>query len=69
MRGKDRIVHFQAYLTDLWEKTTEMHRLGVSAEQAAEQVDMTNHSDNYGQIREPGVDPRAIRRIYELLNN
>ena len=69
VRSKDPIAHFQAYLTDLWEKTTEMHRRGVSAEQAAEQIDMTNHNDNYGQIREPGVDPRAIRRIYELLNN
>ena len=67
--SKDVITHFQAYLTDLWQKTTDMHRRGVSAEQAAEQIDMTNHSANYRQIRAPGVDPRAIRRIYELLDN
>jgi len=67
--SKDVITHFQAYLTDLWQKTTDMHRRGVSAEQAAEQIDMTNHSANYRQIRGPGVDPRAIRRIYELLDN
>lgn len=69
VRSKDVITNFQAYLTDLWQKTGAMHRRGVSAEQAAEQIDMTNHSDNYGQIRGPGVDPRAIRRIYELLEN
>ena len=67
--SKDVITHFQAYLTDLWQKTTEMHSRGVSAEQAAEQIDMTNHSGNYRQIRGPGVDPRAIRRIYGLLDN
>ena len=68
-RSRDPIANFQAYLTDLWQKTGDMHRRGVSAEQAAEQIDMTNHRDNYAQLRGPGVDPRAIRRIYELLNN
>jgi glyoxylase-like metal-dependent hydrolase (beta-lactamase superfamily II) len=68
-RSKEIITHFQAYLTDLWQKTSVMHRRGVSVEQAAEQIDMTNHSANYGQIRGPGVDPRAIRRIYGLLDN
>ena len=67
--SKDPITHFQAYLTDLWQKTTAMHRRGVDVEQAAEQIDMTNHSNNYRQIRGPGVDPRAIRRMYELLDN
>ena len=69
VRSKDPITRFQAYLTDLWQKTTAMHRRGVDVEQAAEQIDMTNHSNNYRQIRGPGVDPRAIRRMYELLDN
>ena len=69
VRSKDPITNFQAYLTDLWQKTSAMHRRGVDAEQAAEQIDMTNHSDNYGQLRRPGVDPRAVSRIYELLDN
>ena len=69
MRSKDPISNFQAYLTDLWQKTSAMHRRGVDAEQAAQQIDMTNHSDNFGQLRRPGVDPRAINRIYELLDN
>jgi len=69
VRSKDPITHFQAYLTDLWQKTSAMNRRGLSAEQAAEQIDMTDHSDNYRQLQAPGVDPRAIRRIYELLEN
>jgi cyclase len=69
MMNKDPITNFQDYLTDLWEKTAAMQRRGVSAEQAAAQIDMTNHNANYRQIRGPGVDPRAVRRIYELLSN
>lgn len=69
MRTRDPIDHFQAYLTDLWEKTAAMQRRGVSADDAATQIDMTNHQANYAQLRGPGVDPRAIRRIYQLLAN
>jgi len=69
MRSKQPIENFQAYLLDLWTRTEAMFREGVSWEQAAGQIDMTNHSDNYAQIRGPGVDPRAVRRIYELLGN
>ena len=69
MRDKQPIENFQIYLRDLWSKTQGLHREGVSWEQAAQRLDMTNHSGNYAQIRGPGVDPRAIRRIYELLNN
>ena len=68
VRSKDGISNFQAYLTDLWQKTAMLHRRGVSAEQAAQQLDMTNHVDNYGQLRGPGVDPRAVNRMYELLD-
>lgn len=66
--SRDPIDHFQAYLRDLWGKTERMYREGVSWEDAAARIDMTNHSANYRQLREPGVDPRAIRRIYQLLD-
>lgn len=68
MESKQPIENFQAYLRELWTKTAKMHDEGVSWEQAAERIDMTNHANNYAQIRGPGVDPRAIRRIYELLD-
>jgi cyclase len=69
MTSKEPIGNFQAYLRDLWSKTSQMHSRGVSWEQAAEQIDMTNHRSNFAQLTSPGVDPRAIRRIYELLDN
>ena len=65
MRSREPIDNFQAYLRDLWDKTSALHRQGVSAGQAAQQIDMTSHS----MVSDVGVDPRAIRRIYELLNN
>jgi len=68
MRTREPIGHFQAYLRDLWTKASDMHRRGVSADDAATQIDMTNHRANYAQLSEPGVDPRAIRRIYQLLD-
>tara|TARA_R110001592_G_scaffold79072_3_gene236837 strand:- start:1403 stop:2482 length:1080 start_codon:yes stop_codon:yes gene_type:complete len=68
LQGKEKISQFQAYLTDLWQKTETMKARGLSAEQTAEQIDLSNHSQNYGQIRGPGADVRAIRRIYALLD-
>lgn len=68
MRSKDPISNFQAYLRDLWSKAESTYTGGVSWEEAAQQIDMTNHSSNFAQIRGPGVDPRAMRRIYELLD-
>jgi len=65
MRTRDPIDNFQAYLRDLWDKASALHRRGVSAEEAAQQLDMTNHS----MVSAVGVDPRAIRRIYALLSN
>ena len=67
MRSKVPISNFQDYLRDLWVKSNELYRLGVEWQEAAMQIDMTNHARNYFQIRGPGVDPRAIRRIFELL--
>jgi glyoxylase-like metal-dependent hydrolase (beta-lactamase superfamily II) len=67
VQGKERINFLQAYLRDLWTNTDALRRQGLTAEQAAQQIDMTAHSGNYPQISGPGVDVRAIRRIYELL--
>ncbi len=67
-QDKQIISNFQAYLSDLWTKTAALKASGLTAEEAAAQVDMTNHSGNYAQIRAPGADVRGIRRIYELLD-
>lgn len=68
MESKDVIDNFQAYLRDVWEQTNEFYADGVSWEEAATQIDMTAHAQNYPQIQGAGIDPRAVRRIYELLD-
>lgn len=68
LQGKEKIGQFQAYLTDIWSKTEAMKAQGLSAEQTAEQIDLSNHSQSFAQIRGPGADVRAIRRIYALLD-
>lgn len=62
------IDNFQAYLGDLWTRTASLKDRGISAAQAAEQIDLTDHAANYPQIRGPGADPRAVNRIYQLLD-
>ena len=68
MRDKSQISNFQEYLLDLWLKAEGMHSRSAGWEEAAGRLDMTNHSANFPQIQGPGVDPRAIRRIFELLD-
>ncbi|MFQ5798325.1 MAG: MBL fold metallo-hydrolase [Bacteroidota bacterium] len=65
---KEKIDHFQAYLLDLWEKGVQMHRDGVSAQEAAMKIDMRSHAKNFPRIQEVGVDLHAVLRLYELLD-
>jgi cyclase len=68
VQGKERIDFLQAYLRDLWTNTAALKARGLTAEQAAQQIDMTAHGANYPQISMPGADVRAIRRIYALMD-
>ena len=64
----EKIDHFQAYLRDLWTKIVSKHEAGVSEEEAAETIDMTNHAEHFSQIDGPGVHPHAVQRVYALLD-
>jgi len=68
MHDRAPIDYFQAYLREFWQQAVAMHAAGTSIEEAAATIDMTAHSANYPQIRGLGVDVRAIRRIYNLLD-
>ncbi len=63
----EKIDHFQAYLLDLWQKAAQMHRQGISPEEAAKRIDMRSHTKNFPNIQEVGVHLHAVLRIYELL--
>jgi glyoxylase-like metal-dependent hydrolase (beta-lactamase superfamily II) len=65
-KGKERITAFQEYLRDLVAQTTAFRKQGLSAEDAAQKVDLTKHAQMFPQIRAVGVDPAATRRIYRL---
>ncbi len=69
MRSREFIDNFQAYLRDFWPAVVEMYEEGVPVEEAAATIDMTAHADNFPQIQSPGADPRAINRIYQLLES
>ena len=62
---RSRIDLVQEYYRDLWAKTAALHAAGMSAEDAAETVDLTNHTEI--PIREVGADLLAVRRIYDRL--
>ena len=68
MESKEPIDKLQAFLRDLWLETGRFYREGVSWGEAALQIDMTNHSAGFPQISEVGIDPRAVRRMYQLLD-
>jgi glyoxylase-like metal-dependent hydrolase (beta-lactamase superfamily II) len=67
-QDRAKVDHFQTYLEDFWAKVVALHRVGVTAEDAAQRIDMRSHAANYPTIRAPGVDVDAVRRAYEILS-
>lgn len=65
--GKAKIAHFQSYLRDIWNKVSQLRRQGVSPEEASRRIDMTSHNAFFPQIQGPGVDARAVTRMYEVM--
>jgi glyoxylase-like metal-dependent hydrolase (beta-lactamase superfamily II) len=65
-KGKDKIVAFQQYLRDAITQVTALRKQGLSAEEAAQRVDMRAHSQTFPAIRAVGIDPAAVRRMYAL---
>jgi hypothetical protein len=40
----------------------------VPADQAAPRIDLRAHATNFPPLSEPGFNPTAVRRIYEVLD-
>jgi cyclase len=64
--GKAKITAFQNYLRDLVAQTEALRQQGLTAEQAAERVDLRKYAGEFPQIRAAGVDVAATRRLYRL---
>jgi glyoxylase-like metal-dependent hydrolase (beta-lactamase superfamily II) len=63
--GKSKITAFQSYLRDVLTQVAALRAQGLSAEEAAAKVDVTKYRDEFANIRGVGIDPAAVRRIYE----
>jgi len=67
--GKTKISAFQKYLRDVITQVTALRKQGLSADDAAQKVDVTPYKDEFASIRGVGVDPAAVRRIYQLADH
>jgi glyoxylase-like metal-dependent hydrolase (beta-lactamase superfamily II) len=67
---KSYITAWQSYLRDYMTRVTALRKQGLSAEQAAEKVDLTALKVDFpfDQIKSPGVDVRGVRRMYEWMD-
>ena len=65
---KSLITAYQSYLKDLMTKVAALRKQGLTAEQAAQKVDMTSHKADFPQIDGPGAEVRGIRRMYEWMD-
>lgn len=66
--GKALITAYQRYLEDLVTRGSALKRAGVSAEDAAKRIDLTDHARDWPQITGPGADLRGMRRLYAWLD-
>jgi cyclase len=65
---KSLISAYQGYLSDLITKIAELRKQGLSADEAAQKVDLTSHKADFPQIQGPGADVRGVRRMYEWMD-
>jgi cyclase len=65
-KGKTKIEAFQKYLRDVITQVTALKKQGLSADDAAPKVDVTAYRNEFASIRGVGIDPAAVRRIYQL---
>jgi cyclase len=65
---KSLITAFQSYLKDFMTKIAELRKQGLSAEEAAQRVDLTSHKADFRQIQGPGAEVRGVRRMYEWMD-
>jgi len=65
---KAKITAFQGYLTDLVTQGRRLKAEGKTAEETAQQVDLTKYRDQFPQLQRPGADIRGVRRLYVWLD-
>ena len=66
--GKSLITAYQSYLQDLMGQVAKLRGQGVSADEAAQKVDLTSHKADFPQITGPGAEVRGVRRMYQWMD-
>jgi cyclase len=67
-RGKELITAFQGYLRDLMKQGADLRKQGVTAETAAQRVDLTAYRSSFPQIQGRGAELRGVRRLYTWMD-
>jgi glyoxylase-like metal-dependent hydrolase (beta-lactamase superfamily II) len=67
-RGKGLITAFQGYLSDLMKQGAVLRKQGLTADAAAQAVDLTAYKASFPQIQGPGADIRGVRRLFEWMD-
>jgi cyclase len=67
-KGKALITAFQGYLRDLTKQAGDLRKQGVSAEAAAQRVDLTAYKGSFPQIQGRGADLRGMQRMYAWMD-
>ena len=67
-QDRERITYQQEYMRDLQSRAAALHAQGMSYEEAAQQIDMSDHAEHYPQVSGSGVPPVTVQRIFELLD-
>ena len=65
---KALITAYQSYLKDLTAQVAKLRAQGVTADEAAQKVDLTSHKADFPQITGPGADIRGVRRMYQWMD-
>jgi len=65
---KSLITAYQSYLKDLMSQIATLRKQGLSADQAAQKVDLTSHKADFPQLQGPGAELRGIRRMYAWMD-
>jgi len=63
-KGKELITAFQGYLRDLMKQGADLRKQGVTADAAAQRVDLTAYRTSFPQIQGRGAELRGVQRLY-----
>ena len=63
-RGKELITSFQGYLRDLMKQGADLRKQGITADAAAQRVDLTAYKAAFPQIQGRGAELRGVQRLY-----